>query len=175
MAKLRHYPNLETLKQVYYGLIYPHLIYAITIWGSSNTNRLKNKQNKIVNPMHFSNHGRAFHSLSYKRSNLLKLNDICLIQLALFVYDFRNENLPPIFNDYFIPKLRDGIRTRGNENNYYQKFFKTKFANLCIKTTGVKAWEKVPNHIKNAKSRQSFKKQLQRHILRNYVIICNAE
>ena len=100
--------------------------------------------------MDFSNHGRAFNPLSYKKSNLLRLNDICQIQLALFVYDFRYNNLAPICNEYFIPKLRDGIRTRGNENNYYQKFFKTRFANLCIKTTAVKAWEKVPNKIKNA-------------------------
>ncbi len=170
LSKLRHYANLDILKQVYYGLIYPHLIYGILVWGNSNTSRLQNKQNKIVNIMHFSNHGKAFDPLSYKRSNLIKLIDIRHIQSALFIYDFKTNNLPHIFDNYFIPKQREGLSTRGNENNYYQEFYKTKYANLCIKTACVKAWANVPISIKDRKSRLSFKKQLQRHILRSYAV-----
>ena len=168
LSKLRHYANLDILKQVYYGLVYPHMIYGLIIWGNSNTNRLQNKQNKIVNIMHFSNYGKAFDPISYKRSNLLKLSDICHIQLALFIYDFQAFNLPSIFKNYFTPKRREGMITRGNNNNYYQEFIRTKFANMCIKTTAVKAWSNVPDNIKKSKTKRSFKKQLQRHILRSY-------
>ena len=87
------------------------------------------------------------------------------------MYDYKNHNLPPTFNGYFTAQRRDDndIVTRNNENNYYQQFTKTKYANLCIKTTGVKAWKFVPNAIKSSKSRLIFKKRLQKHILISYV------
>ena len=119
--------------------------------------------------MHFSASGKSFDPISYKRSNLLKIKDICLVQTALFMYDYDKHNLPPAFNGYFIPQLRDGMVTRGNENNYYQQFTKTKYANLCIKTAGVKAWKFVPNKIKASKSRFILKKLLKRHILISYL------
>ena len=39
LLKLRYYVNTNILRQLYYSLIYPHLIYGLIIWGNTyNTN-----------------------------------------------------------------------------------------------------------------------------------------
>lgn len=174
IAKLRHYTELKVLKLVYYGIIYPHLLYGIIIWGNTNLaniNRLQNKQNKIVNLMHFSHLGNAFDPISFKRSSLLKVKDLCLIQTALFTFDFKNNNLPNIFKDYLKSRIQNSnIITRTNQNNYYQELTGSKYAKACIKSAAVNAWSKVPNNLKDVIVKHLFKKHLQRHILNQYVL-----
>ena len=172
ISKLRHYTDLKTLKLVYYGLIYPHLLYGIIIWGNSNVNitKLQNKQNKIINLMHFSNMGNSFDPMSYKRSDLLKIKELCLVQTSLFTFDFYNKKLPIIFNDYLKRRNQNiNIATRANENNYYQQFTGSKYANACIKSTAVISWTKVPNNIKDIHMKHVFKKRFQRYLLNNYL------
>ena len=35
MYKLRPFVNVNTMKSVYYSIIYPHLIYGLQVWGSA--------------------------------------------------------------------------------------------------------------------------------------------
>ena len=49
--RMRKYLNKALLMKLYFSLIYPNLIYCITVWGASNkrvTNPLKISQNKLV-------------------------------------------------------------------------------------------------------------------------------
>ena len=51
ITKLRHFVNLNTMKQLYYSFTYPYLTYAITSWGSAcktRLNRIRTKQNKCI-------------------------------------------------------------------------------------------------------------------------------
>ena len=57
MYKLRHYINLSMLVNIYYSLIYPHLIYAVQVWGSAcktELNKLLVLQKKAVRMMTFN-------------------------------------------------------------------------------------------------------------------------
>ena len=36
LYKIRPFVNIKILKTLYYSLIYPHLIYAIEVWGSAD-------------------------------------------------------------------------------------------------------------------------------------------
>ena len=40
MYKLRHFLPLKVMKNVYYSLIYSHIIYAIEVWGSASKTEL---------------------------------------------------------------------------------------------------------------------------------------
>ena len=44
MCKLRQFVNSNMLKNIYYSLLYPHLVYAIQVWGSASANEM----NKIL-------------------------------------------------------------------------------------------------------------------------------
>ena len=35
MCKLRQFVNRKMLKNIYYSLPYPHLVYAVQVWGST--------------------------------------------------------------------------------------------------------------------------------------------
>ena len=43
---IRKYLNKPLFLQFYFGLIYPNLIYCITVWGASNKN--------VINPLQIS-------------------------------------------------------------------------------------------------------------------------
>ena len=42
ISKLRYYPTLCQLKQIYYSLIYPYISYAILAWGSTYKTYIQN-------------------------------------------------------------------------------------------------------------------------------------
>jgi hypothetical protein len=50
ISKLRHYVDLDTLKNVHYSLIYPYLYNGAIIWGNTYQSRL-NQLNKAVRIM----------------------------------------------------------------------------------------------------------------------------
>ena len=41
MYKIRNFVDNKTLEMIYYSLIYPHLLYAIPIWGNSDQTHIK--------------------------------------------------------------------------------------------------------------------------------------
>ena len=41
IAKLRHYLDINTLRNVYYTMIYPYLTYCNIVWGNNYCTRLK--------------------------------------------------------------------------------------------------------------------------------------
>ena len=57
IAKLRHYLDINTLRSIYYTMIYPYLTYCSIVWGSNYSTRLKSLhkiQKKIIRLMTFS-------------------------------------------------------------------------------------------------------------------------
>ena len=53
VSKLRHYLSIHHLKQIYYNLIYPYLLYAVIAWGSAYLQTLQSKQNTVLRVMFF--------------------------------------------------------------------------------------------------------------------------
>lgn len=41
ISKIRHYVNRHIFRQLYYFLIYPHLIYGLIVWGNAYQSTLK--------------------------------------------------------------------------------------------------------------------------------------
>ena len=52
LFRLRHFLTLNTLKQIYYSLIYPYLHYGILSWGILT--KVQTKQNKCMRCIFFS-------------------------------------------------------------------------------------------------------------------------
>ena len=48
LTRLRHYLPINSLITVYYSLVFSHLQYGISSWGSASTYLLKTIQNKIL-------------------------------------------------------------------------------------------------------------------------------
>ena len=59
IAKLRHYTNKNTLKLIYYALVYPYLTYGNLVWGNTYPTRLQkilNIQKKIIRLISFKSY-----------------------------------------------------------------------------------------------------------------------
>ena len=89
------YPNYIK-KNIYYSLVYPHLLYSIQVWGSAfdtNINKLIVLQKKTVRMMTFNENPIGFRGPSahtsplFSELSILKLKDIYDLQLMCFVYD----------------------------------------------------------------------------------------
>ena len=96
MFKIRPFVIPTILKNIYHSLVYPHLLYAIQIWGSAsdtNINKLIVLQKKTVrmrtfNENHIGFRGPSAHiSTLFSELSILKLKDIYDLQLMRFVYD----------------------------------------------------------------------------------------
>ena len=90
IAKLRHYTNKNTLKLIYYALVYPYLTYGNLVWGNTYPTRLQkilNIQKKIIRLISFKSYLEHTEPLfqNLKILNIFKINDYLS---CLFMYRF---------------------------------------------------------------------------------------
>ena len=94
-------PN-DALLKLYYALFQPHLLYGLTIWGSpfpTYLNPIKTLQNRAVKNI---GSGSMYDNSNpcYVRFNILKLQDLYIVETAKIVYNYihRPSMLPPLFS-----------------------------------------------------------------------------
>ena len=51
-CKLRQFVNRKMLKNIYYSLIYPHLVYAVQVWGSACASEMNDNLPIVQGPLH---------------------------------------------------------------------------------------------------------------------------
>ena len=74
IAKLRHYTNKNTLKLIYYALVYPYLTYGNLIWGNTYQMKLQKKNVRLISFKSYLEHSNPlFHNL--KILNIFKIKD----------------------------------------------------------------------------------------------------
>jgi hypothetical protein len=80
ISRIRHFTNLNSLKLIYFALVYPYLTYGNLIWGNvykSHIQKLVNIQKKIVRLMTFKSYSDHTEPIfnDLKILNLYKLNE----------------------------------------------------------------------------------------------------
>ena len=172
ISKLRHYVDLDTLRKVYFALVYPYLQYGAITWANTYKSRLtqlnvlNNKAVRLITFSHFQAHAPPL----YKSLGILQLKDIVFIQIALFMYDYLNNHLPQAFQNYFMSSSEThSYETRYAGNlNYYLPNVNTNFGKFSLKFLGPKIWSCIDGNIKQS-SRSFFVKKLKRDILDAYL------
>ena len=102
MYKLRPFLPLKVMKNVYYSLIYSHIIYAIEVWGST----FKTELNKILilqkRALRLMAPGPLYPSDPiFSKLNMFKVSDIHKYQVLKFVFKSTNMPGPEQFHDWF--------------------------------------------------------------------------
>ena len=99
LIKLKHCLPKSALIALFYGIVFPHLLCGIIIWGSTYPtylNKLQTIQNKAIRAI--SDSGWHIHVTPlYYEHKILKINDIYKIESAKFMHKYVNKKLP----DYF--------------------------------------------------------------------------
>ena len=171
ICKLRNFVNSHILKNLYYSLIYPYLIYGIVVWGNtytSSTNPLFLLKKKLVRIITFSDYLDHTNSI-FLALNILKFQDLVFYHNALFMYDFHSGNLPHIFSTFFSPvSQKHSYTTRlASRSTYSLPNVRTNFGKFNIRFIGPKIWNEVDETFKNCK-KYKFKKMLKNSLIQCY-------
>ena len=104
LSRVAYLLPLNIRKNLYYTMIYPYLNYCNIIWASNYPSRLKRLtilQNRAVRfIIGYPSLCRV--DFAYKQLGLLKLKLITLYQISEFMFKYSRNQLPPVFNKYFV-------------------------------------------------------------------------
>ena len=149
--KLRNYTNIDTLKLVYYSMVYPFLQYCISTWGGTANSILQplfRKQKIIVKTIlkqsYMSHSTPLFHSLQ-----LLKLEDIYKLQIAklmrkTIINQNTANNLTPL------TKLHSHNTRSLQNNNFYIPPVRTNLGKTSFSYNGPVIWNSLPTEVRNS-------------------------
>ena len=166
LYQTRHMLTERALKQIYYALIYPNIIYCQTVWGAAGSTVIKQviKSHKRVLRT-IVGVGRYAHTDSfYSNLKILKLEDINIFCCALYVFKSLN-NL--IVNRYFTSRSNDFYSLR-DPDLLRLPAARTTQSQSFISYHGVKVWNSLPQDVRNKTSLHSFKMSLKTYLFNKY-------
>ena len=111
MYKLRPFLPLKVMRNIYYSLVYSHIIYAIEAWGSAFKTELENKlvlQKRAMRLMTFNDayltvYGTLISSDPiFAKLEILKITDLYKYQVSKFIFTCINKIAPTHFQNWFI-------------------------------------------------------------------------
>ena len=187
LYKLRPFLPLEVLKNVYYSIIYSHIIYAIEVWGSA----FKTELDKILilqkralrlitfNDIYPSIPGPLSPSDPiFAKLETMKVMDIYKYQVSKFVFKCINFLAPINFHGWFqLNHEKYGYKTRSNfsikdgsiiKNIFIPSARTTNYGLKQLRVNGPRIWNSLPTNIKNATSLHVFMKNLKVHYISEY-------
>ena len=148
LHKLKFYAPPSLLEKVCYGIVYPHLSYAITTWGkaaSTRLNKIQVMQNRLVRIITKKCNRRTSMSPLYKQLSILKLSNIFKLEVTKFMTKKKYNNLPELFQDHFYSTTdihKFATRQAGPHDSFLPRS-SSKFAQNSIKVCGVEVWNSL--------------------------------
>ena len=173
MSKLNRFLPKSTLKQLYYAIFHPHLLYGINIWGATYISYLKpirilqNKALRLLSNAHY----RSSANPLYFRNKVLKFDDLLFLETAKLMYKIDRCQNPTTLNHYF--KKTKNVHSFNTcstvHQQYYPPKFKTNRLQRSLAYRGVKIWNKLPPEIKSTTSFGGFTKNLKKYLIQKYI------
>ena len=164
LYRVKDYMPTKVLKILYDAHVLPHLQYCSPIWSSTYPThllplfRLQKKIIRIITNSDYFAHTQPL----FKTSNILKIYDINRLQIAIYMFKLlrrsNNTTLLPLHN--YPTRTHTDLRLPLHTLTLYQH---------SLSYLGPKTWNALPNHIKTLPTLISFKKQLKKHIISQYI------
>ena len=172
ILKLRQYIDLQTLKAVYFSLIYSHLQYCISAWGLAHAdalNPLEKLHKRIIRNMTNSPYREHTTPLFFKL-NLLKIHDICNLEIAKNMFQIKNKMTQHDSQIFHLATHIHKHRTRfSSRENYFIPRKRTEYGKKSFSFMGPKVWQIVPDELKLLPFNR-FKTKLKFHFISKYSI-----
>ena len=169
--QLKHFVDEQTLRSVYHCLIYSHLQYCISSWGTASKSTLAPLfilQKRSIRLLTGSGYREHTNPLFY-RAKCLKLKDIYSLETAKLMYKIHNNVLSFANSDKFnLIKNCYTHKTRlSHKNNFFLPRTRTRLEQKSLSFAGIKVWNEIPSSM-NEVSFYRFKKAVKAHFLSNY-------
>ena len=153
----------NALRQVYYALIYPNIIYCQTVWGSAGPTALKpviTAQKRAVRILTGVT-GRAHTVPLFLELSLLKFEEVNTYCCAVYIFKALKGMID---NKYFFRRTNENHALRNSELLRLPMVTTTQ-SQRFISFHGVGIWNGLPSDVRNKTSLYSFKTSLKRYLL----------
>ena len=106
-------------------------------------------------------HYRAPSDAVFQQVKVLKLRQIFLQNVLMFMFRFMKESLPAIFDDFFCVNRDQIARVTRQSDNFYIIQHRTNLFKKSIRIFGPQIWNKTAIHLNTNCTYHSFKKRVQ--------------
>ena len=161
----------ETMKQLYYNHVYPHLISNISIWGSQRNTKtylqpLIKMQKKIIRLI--TNLPPKTHTAPLmKQLRILNLCNLYTLRVCVemhpFIHPTKHVNRPEHNHDYISATDIHDYKTRYSHNKHLYSPSATNTNHFT--GTYIKVWNSLPAHIRSISSKETFKRATKDYLL----------
>ena len=171
LCKLRYFVGLYILLSLYYALIYPFLTYGVIIWGNTYKTTLQpifilqNKAIRIITSSRFDEHSSPL----FKSLEIIKFLDLVTFYLAIFMYKYHNQLLPPFYISFFakIGQIHNYNTRPSSEQSYYLPNPATNYGIFNIRFHGQSVCNSIDEDIKSS-SLSLFKNKMKQQLIKDY-------
>ena len=158
----------HNLKLIYYGHIYSHMSYCISIWGSMANiellSKIRTEQNKCIKLLSRTDPLNT----TYKKYRILKLDDVIDLELKKFGYKLYH-NLLPINLLHELRTDSDGhtlvkqhcYNTRNKKLLNLPKFNKKTYQNSFL-VQSIKKFSELPTELKKSINIEQFTRKVKK-------------
>ena len=171
LYKVKHYLLEDSLLMIYNTLILPYLNYCNIVWGNCHETKLNHillLQKKAVRICTNSTYLAHTNPL-YHRLKVFKIHDINTLQIAMFMFKYNKELLPPVFSNFFsYNKSLHSYPTR-SRNNIHLNNPKILLAHKSLRHHGPDIWNSLPDDTKDITLLNSFKRRMKELLLNQYI------
>ena len=171
LNRAKYILSQNLLKLLYSTLVLPYFSYCNIVWGGAGKSVLsrliilQKRALRIITHSDYCAHTNPI----FIQLQLLKLSDLHLFQLCVFMYKTKHHLLPRtcIFNTVNSATGPYNLRKR---KDFAVTFFRTNVRKRHIINAGPYAWEVLPDSIKCSDSLDIFKSRLFLYLLNKYVM-----
>ena len=170
LNRLKNILPIKSLKSLYNSLVHSHLSYGTIHWGKApktNVNKVIIQQKKALRNINKCTYNAHTNEL-FQKMNILKVNEIYELQLAVMMYKHNKTLLPkPLQNLFTLHRQLHNYNTR-TRNNPTVPRHNLEVTRRSISHMGPLIWNNVPNEIKILTTLNSFKRKYKNKLLERY-------
>jgi len=167
----------ESLRTLYFSLIHPHLVYGILAWGNATLSVLRKieivqkRALRTIHGKHFKSHTDPL----FKQSGIVKISDLHLLEIMLFMHDYLSNKLPISFRNIFSLITDDRAYLTRQCGLFMVPKTRSRFVDKLPLYYFPILWNRHCHRVNTQVSRGCFKWSLKRSFLASYhdTVSCN--
>ena len=177
LKRIRSYLTFQSRIQLYYALIYPHLLYCSTVWGNANNDlitcllKLQKRAARLI----LEQATEVPSIVLFRKLNWIPIfNLIKMRKIFILVFNTLKTSWPPDLRKLFV-FVRDShpIPTRSSITDLKVPSVKTTQAKSKISFSGASLFNSLPSELKDIENHSiySYKKKLKTYFIQlNYEV-----
>ena len=175
LCRLKHCLPKHILQTLYNSLVLPHFNYGILSWGFTATH-LSKLQKRVIRTISNSKYNAHTDPL-FKSLGLLKLDDICNLNILKFYFQYCKSQVPSFFETFKLtPRSAVHSYETRRRSSLSMPITRTKFAEKCLRYATPKLINETDGIIidkVNTHSLQGFCSYIKQYYVNQYEVLCS--